>query len=187
LFALVLAFSGCYLVVGGYNLNLLKMNCLGIMGGLTSALCMACYTLLGERGMHRYRPETIIFYALAFAAITWHILYPPFHYLVAGFSSKQWCLVGYICVFGPIIPFGVYFLGVNYIRSTRAIITVTLEPISAGVMAFFLLGEALEFLQVLGGILVISAIVLLQVQQEQHLMSPEAIRSQRKGERIPGT
>jgi drug/metabolite transporter (DMT)-like permease len=187
LIALILAFSGCYLVVGGYNLDLLAMNRLGIMGGLASAVCLAGYTLLGERGMHRYRPGTIIFYALAFAAVTWHILYPPFHYVIAGFSPRQWWLAAYICVMGTIIPFGLYFLGINYIRSTRAIITVTLEPISAGVMAFFLLGEALEFLQILGGALVITAIVLLQMQQEQDQMAPDSIRSRLAGEGVPGT
>jgi len=38
---------------------------------------------------------------------------------------------------GTILPFGLYFMGINYIRSTRALITATLEPISAGFMAFF--------------------------------------------------
>jgi drug/metabolite transporter (DMT)-like permease len=176
--ALVLAFSGCYLVAGGYNLQLLQMNRLGIIGGLAAAVCFAGYTLLGERVMHRYRPWTVLFYALAFSALTWHILYPPFHYIGAGFTLTQWVWILYISVVGTIIPFGLFFVGINYIRSTRASITATLEPISAGFMAFFLLGEAMELLQVLGGGLVIGAIVLLQVKREQGKMAPELIRTQ---------
>lgn len=178
--ALLLAFSGCYLVVGGYNLQLLQMNRLGVMGGLAAAVCFAGYTLLGERGMHRYRPWTILFYALAFSALTWHLLYPPFHYMAAGFSLTQWAWILYISVVGTIFPFGLFFLGINHIRSTRASITATLEPISAGFMAFFLLGEAMELLQVVGGALVIAAIVSLQVQQEQDELAPELIRSHRR-------
>jgi drug/metabolite transporter (DMT)-like permease len=177
--ALLLAFSGCYLVMGGYNLQLLQMNRLGIMAGLAAAVCFAGYTLLGERGMHRYRPWTVLFYALAFSALTWHILYPPFHYIAAGFSLTQWGWILYITLVGTIFPFGLFFVGINYIRSTRASITATLEPISAGFMAFFLLGEYMELLQILGGGLVIGAIVLLQVQREQDGMSPELIRTQR--------
>jgi len=177
--ALLLAFSGCYLVVGGYNLQLLQMNRLGIMGGLGAAVCFAGYTLLGERGMHRYRPWTVLFYALAFSALTWHILYAPFHYMVAGFSLTQWGWILYITVMGTIIPFGLFFVGINYLRSTRASITATLEPISAGFMAFFLLGESMELLQVFGGGLLIAAIVLLQVQREQDEMAPELIRTQK--------
>lgn len=177
--ALFLAFGGCYLVVGGYSLHLFLLNRLGIIGGLAAAVGFAAYTLLGERGMHRYEPWTVFFYAIAFSAIVWHILYPPFNYIVAGFDFSQWGWVFYITIVGTIFPFGLYFVGVNYIRSTRAMITANLEPISAGFMAFFLLGETMAFLQILGGILVIGAIVLLQVQQEQDEMIPVLIRNQK--------
>lgn len=174
--SLVFAFGGCYLVVGGYSLQFLRMNRLGIMGGLASAVCFAGYSLLGERGMHRYRPWTVLFYAVAFAAVTWHIVYHPFHYLTAGYSWSQWGWMLYISVIGTVAPFGLYFMGINYIRSTRASITATLEPISAGFIAFVILGETLELLQMLGGALVIAAIILLQWQQEKDEMAPVAIR-----------
>jgi drug/metabolite transporter (DMT)-like permease len=79
---------------------------------------------------------------------------------------------------GTAIPFGLYFVGINYIRSTRASITATLEPISAGLIAYLFLGEILEPLQILGGVLVIAAIVLLQLQSEQDELTPELIRAQ---------
>ncbi len=180
LIALFSALSGCYLVVGGYNLQLLQMNRLGIAGGLISAITFAGYTLLGERAMHRYQPWTILFYALAFAALTWHIIYPPFHYLTVRFSVVQWMGLLYITVVGTVLPFGLFFMGVNYIRATRASITATLEPISAGFIAFFALGEKMAFLQMIGGTLVIAAVILLQFQQEQDEMAPAMIRTKRK-------
>ncbi len=143
-------------------------------------MSFASYTLLGERGMHRYPPWTVLFYALAFSAIVWNILHPPFHFLTAGFSLAQWGWFTHVAVVGTILPFGLYFVGINYIRSTRAIITATFEPIAAGVLAFLLLGEAMELLQILGGIFVICAIVLLQVQREQDETAPALIRVQRK-------
>lgn len=181
--ALALAFCGCYFVVGGYNLELLHMNHLGIMSGLASAVAFALYSLMGERGMHRYSPWTVLFYAMSFASLTWHILYPPFRYLSAGYSGVQWAWIFYIAVAGTILPFGLYLTGVNYIRSTRASITATLEPISAGFIAFFALGEAMEPLQVFGGVLVISAIVVLQLQQERVEMAPAVIRARGRREK----
>jgi len=175
--AIVLAFGGCYLVVGGYNVQFLHLNRLGIMSGLASAVCFASYSLLGERGMHRYDPWTVLFYAITFATLSWHIFYSPFHYMTAGYTWGQWGWMSYIAVFGTFIPFGLYFVGINYIRSTQASITATLEPISAGLMAFIILGEAMEWLQILGGVLVISAIVLLQLQREQNEMAPAEIRA----------
>jgi drug/metabolite transporter (DMT)-like permease len=79
---------------------------------------------------------------------------------------------------GTAIPFGLYFVGINYIRSTRASITATLEPISAGFIAYLFLGEILDPLQILGGALVVTAIVLLQLQSEQDELTPELIRAQ---------
>jgi drug/metabolite transporter (DMT)-like permease len=177
--ALFLAFGGCFLVVGGYNLALLQMNLLGILGGLTSAITFAGYSLLGERAMHRYRPWTVIFYALAFSALTWHVVYPPFTYIRAGYGLAQWGWIFYIAVVGTILPFGLFFAGINYLRSTRASITATLEPIFAGFLAFILLGERLLLLQVIGGSMVILAIVLLQLQQEHDELVPALIRTQK--------
>jgi len=178
--ALFLAMAGCYLVVGGYDLQLLHMNRLGIMWGLIAAVSFASYTLLGERGMHRYRPWTVIFYAFLFASISLNLIYEPFSYLRAGYSVNQWACLLYIVIIGTILPFGLYFIGVNHIRSTRTMITATLEPISAAFMAFFLLGEVLEPLQILGGILVVAAIVLLQLQKEQDELAPELIRARKE-------
>ncbi len=175
--ALVLSLSGCYLIVGGYDLDLLKMNSAGILSGLCSALCFATYTLSAERGMHRYSPWTVLFYSLLFAALSMNIFYRPLGYLWAGYTFSQWMWLTYISVMGTLIPFGLFFIGVNHIRSTRAAITATLEPVSAGFIAYLFLREALAPLQILGGALVVGAIVLLQFRQEQDDLAPALIRA----------
>ena len=175
--SLLLSLTGCYLVVGGYDFNLLRMNWVGIISALTSAGCFAAYTLLGEKGMHRYTPWTVLFYAFFFATLSWHIFYPPFHYLRAGYSLGQWGWLLYISVMGTVLPFALFFMGINLIRSTRASITATLEPISAGLFAYFFLGEGLSPLQIAGGVMVVGAIVLLQLKQEQDDLAPARIRA----------
>lgn len=175
--ALGLALGGCYLVVGAYNLELFTMNRLGILGGLAAAVSYTAYALLGERAMRRYPPWTVVFYALLFASFTWNVIHEPFKYLWARYTAEQWTWILYISLVGTVLPFGLYFVGINYIRSTRAMITATLEPIAAGLMASFFLHETLEPLQLLGASLVIAAVVLLQLHQEQDTLSPEIIRS----------
>lgn len=92
----------------------------------------------------------------------------------------QWGLIVYVAVLGTLIPFALYFEGINLIRSTRASITATLEPISAAMISFFVLGETLEPLQILGGALVIGAIILLQLRKEYDDATPELIRRRRQ-------
>jgi drug/metabolite transporter (DMT)-like permease len=180
--ALFLAIAGCYLVAGGYNLELLHMNRLGILWGLIAAVSFASYTLLGERGMYHYHPWTVIFYAFCFAALSLNIIHKPFNYLYTSYNAEQWWYLFYIITIGTILPFSLYFIGVNYIRSTRTMITATLEPISAAFMAYFLLGEVLEPLQVAGGLSVVAAIVVLQLQKEHDEMAPERIREKEMDE-----
>jgi drug/metabolite transporter, DME family len=175
---------GCYLVVGAYNLDLLSLNREGVAFGLSAAVAFAWYSILGEKGMHRYQPWTVLFYALLFAAIFWNSAHffwsaapKPFEAFGQSYSPSAWGLILYIAILGTIVPFGLYFEAINLIRSTRASITATLEPISAGIIAFLFLGEALEPLQVFGGALVITAVILLQLRREYDYKTPALVRS----------
>jgi drug/metabolite transporter, DME family len=183
-FAVCCATIGCYLVVGGYNLDLFSLNREGVLCGFTCAVAFAWYSLYGEKGMRRYPPWTVLFYAILFAAIFWNSVHPlweaaprPFEAFGQTYSPGDWGLILYIAILGTIVPFGLYFDGISLIRSTRASITATLEPISAGIISFFFLGETLEPLQVLGMVLVIAAVILLQLRREVDYRTPAVIRS----------
>jgi drug/metabolite transporter (DMT)-like permease len=85
----------------------------------------------------------------------------------------------YIAIFSTLIPFGLYFKGIERVRATRASITATWEPVVAGITAYLVLGEIMSPLQVMGGLGVIAAIVLLQVAKEK-TSSPSPIEMRPK-------
>ena len=177
LIALIGATFGCYLVVGAYNLEILSMNIVGIISGLLSALTFAWYAIHGEYGMRRYNPRTVLFYALLFGAVVWNILHPPLEAFMHAYSPVQWLWILYIGVMGTLVPFGLYLEGINLIRSTRASITATLEPITAGIISYIFLNEIMEIPQIAGGVIVIASIILLQLNQEQDDKAPSIIRA----------
>jgi drug/metabolite transporter (DMT)-like permease len=176
LVALILALGGCFLVVGGLGTALGAINLRGLLWGLGAAVSFAAYTLLGERTMHRYSPWTVLLYTLAFAALTCHALDPSFDYAGTDRNAGQWARMAFVAVLGTAVPFGLYFAGIDLIRASRASITATSEPIFAGVAAFVLLGETLGLLQILGGGLVIGAVILLQLKHEADDRAPQRIR-----------
>lgn len=178
LIALVCATIGCYLVVGAYDLNLLSLNRIGIVAGLLSAVTFAWYSLQGEYGMRRHHPLTIHFYAILFAAVTWNIIYPPLEAFRHAYRSIEWFWILYIALFGTLVPFWLYFAGINLIRSARASITATLEPITAGLLSYLFLGEVMAPLQIFGGILVIASVILLQLKREQDRKTPALLKAQ---------
>lgn len=157
---------GCFFVVGAYNVELLTLNRSGIIGGILAAMAFAAYSLLSEYGMRKYSPWTVLFYGLLFASLIWNILHPPLAAILQTHSPIQWWWILFIATLGTIIPFGLYFEGINLIRSTHASVTATLEPITAGIISSLFLGEFLSLLQILGGLLVIASIVMLQWKTE---------------------
>ncbi len=175
--ALLLALLGCYFTVGGYRLDLLRLNRIGIVSGLISSLFFSFYALYGEKGLKKYAPWTLLLYGFGFGAIFYWVLISPMKVITQGYSFKIWMAFLYIAVFSTLIPFGLYFKGIERVRATRASITATWEPVVAGATAYLVLGEVLSPLQVVGGIGVIAAIVLLQIAQEKAApSSPMEIR-----------
>jgi drug/metabolite transporter (DMT)-like permease len=67
-------------------------------------------------------------------------------------------------------------MGISLIRSTRASVTATLEPITAAFIAWIFLGEYLGLLQMLGGALVIASITILQLKREYDQTTASIIR-----------
>jgi drug/metabolite transporter (DMT)-like permease len=148
------------------------LNIEGVIAGVLSAVCFSLYSLLGERAMGRYSPWTVLFYALVFAAVLFNIAMPIKNIMVWK-ADLRWCLsVVYVIVCGTALPFGLYYMGIEHLRSTRAAIVATLEPISAGFLSFIFLGEFLTPWQIVGGLLVIAAIIIIQARREIDLEAP---------------
>jgi len=160
--AMAATLFGCALVVEAYNPQALALNRTGVVGGLLAAVAFAVYSLLSEYGMRRYAPWTVLVYAMLFAALGWNILHAPMEAFRADHDLLEWGWIAFIALFGTILPFGLYFKGIHLIRSTHAAITATLEPVTAGLIAYLLLDEVMGPIQILGGIIVLAAIIWLQ-------------------------
>ncbi len=174
--ALALAVAGSYLVVGGYNVELAGLNRWGVAWGLAAAVSFAFYCVYSEYGLRSYPPWTVLCYALVGAAATWTAALGPARLLSLGWDTRSWTLVAYSASFGTLVPFGLFAYGVEHLRATRATIVATAEPVLAAVFAYLWLGEQLEGWQLVGGALVLAAVVWLQRQREHDRLAPAALR-----------
>lgn len=165
--SLLLAVLGCYFVVGGYQFDLLRLNKVGIMSGVASSLFFTFYALYGEKGLKKYDAWTLILYGFGFATLFYWIIISPMKFITGGYTLKVWIAFIYIGIFATLLPFGFYFKGIERVRATRGSITATWEPVVAGLTAYIFLGEVLYPLQVLGGMGVIAALILLQISREK--------------------
>ncbi|MGO9314655.1 MAG: DMT family transporter [Syntrophobacteraceae bacterium] len=176
LLAIMLSVSGCCLAVGIHNVNVLALNRRGIAAGVLSGLAYAWYAIYGERGMRRYDPWTVVFYAFLFASLFWNIALEPFGAFRVRYTGVQWFWVIYIVVFGTAVPYCLYTTGISLVRSTRASVAATVEPIAAAFISWIFLGEHLDLLQITGGALVIASVIILQLRREYDDTTSSLIR-----------
>jgi len=165
--AILLAVTGCFLVAGGYDVQLARLSGNGVAWGLAAAVAFAAYSLLGARLMRRISPLTVLFYALAFAAFSLNLVAPPFGF--APYLARDPLTAGklvYVALFGTVAPFGLYFAGVKLVGAPRASVVAMAEPLFSALFAYAALGELFEAPQIAGGVLLIGAVIALSRLRE---------------------
>ena len=98
----------------------------------------------------------------ALTAVFWLIVNPPWKIVAAHYAPAQWLFLFVFSMLSVLGAFSLYFLGLQHLEPTRAIIASCLEPVFSILLAALLLGEVLRPIQILGIVLVLAAIVIVQ-------------------------
>ena len=159
--SLMLAFLGCLLVTGAYNVANAQLTWRGLLVGLGTGATYGLFTIIGKDVLKRYDSWTVLTYAFGFAALTLFILQPGAAASMFAMPTGAWLWVITLVLASTVTGFGLYARGLKYLSASAASITATLEPVIATGFAFALLGQVIEPVQMLGGALVIAAVILL--------------------------
>src|SRR5579859_4632055 len=164
--AVAVAIAGIALtigMVGGKSASPLRLDSYGLIAALLASFSFAFYNVGGHRILARYDRWRVLTWTLASASVFWLVVNPPWKVIAAHYAPTQW---GFLFVFSMISvlgAFSLYFLGLQYLEPTRAIITSCLEPVFSILLTAGLLGEGVSIIQTLGIALVISAILIVQL------------------------
>lgn len=162
--AAIVTLAGAGLVVRAHGAGSLGFHAVGVMAAILSALTFAFYSLWARRMAPRVSPWTGLTYSLGSAALFWIPVAPPWTFLSAEHPPRMWLSFAVVVVFGTLVPFGLYLAGLRWISAAHANITSTIEPVVAAAGAYVVLGEALAWPQLLGGLLVLSGVGALQIR-----------------------
>ena len=162
-----LAVTGIALVIGivGGRSNsgsALRLDSYGILAALLASFSFAFYNVAGHRILARYDRWRVLVWTLAAAAAFWLIVNPPWKVAAARYIPAQCLFLFVFSMISVLGAFSLYFLGLQYLEPTRAIIASCLEPVFSIVLAALLLGETLRPIQTLGIVFVLAAIVMVQ-------------------------
>lgn len=159
--SIVTAIIGGYLIVKGTGSQGLAITRPGLLVGLASAWFFAFYTIYGKYGMRRYSPWTLLCWGMGAGSLIWCLYQWPWQTFLQH-SITEWGFFLYIAVFATIVPFGLFFKGLQQLTPVVTGVTSTMEPVLAGLMAFLILGETLTIWQIIGSLLIVIAVTLLQ-------------------------
>lgn len=163
--AVALSVTGCALMVGVLGQAGLAISAEGLAWGLASAVFFAGYTLMGRYAAGRYSPWTLLAYGLASATVFWLLVLGGPGPIVSLLSdARALAAVSVVALVSTVVPFAAFLKALHLIEATKASITSTVEPVIAGIIAWFVFGEHLDVLQILGGALVIVAVLLSQAR-----------------------
>ncbi|MGD0267786.1 MAG: EamA family transporter [Candidatus Sulfotelmatobacter sp.] len=165
--AVALAVTGIALVIGivGPKSNggqSLRLDSYGVIAALLASFSFAFYNVSGHRILARYDRWRVLVWTLTAAAVFWLVVNPPWKVVAAHYAPAQWLFLFVFSMISVLGAFSLYFLGLQYLEPTRAIIASCLEPVFSIILAALLLGEVLHLIQTLGIIFVLAAIVIVQ-------------------------
>jgi drug/metabolite transporter (DMT)-like permease len=150
-------------IVGGKTASPLHLDSYGFLAALLASFSFAFYNVGGHRLLARYDRWRVLTWTLTSASVFWLVLNPPWKVVAAHYAPAQWAFLFVFSMISVLGSFSLYFLGLQHLEPTRAIIASCLEPVFSILLAAALLGEVVRPVQTLGIVLVLSAIVIVQL------------------------
>jgi drug/metabolite transporter, DME family len=163
--AVGVAITGIALTIGilGGKSSVLHLDSYGVFAALLAAFSFAFYNVGGHSVLARHDRWRVLVWTLISASVFWLVVNPPGKIAAAHYSSAQWAFLFVFSMISVLGAFSLYFLGLQHLEPTRAIIASCLEPVFSILLTAALLGEGVRPVQTVGIVLVLSAIVIVQL------------------------
>jgi drug/metabolite transporter (DMT)-like permease len=164
--AVAVAITGIVLTIGiagGKSGAAFRLDTFGVIAGLVASFSFAFYNVAGHHVLARYDRWRVLTWTLVAASVFWLAVNPPWKVFAAHYTAAQWTFLLVFSMISVLCAFSLYFLGLQHLEPTRAIITSCLEPVFSILLAAMFLSETVRPVQTLGIILVLAAIVIVQL------------------------
>ena len=164
IFAIALALVGCTLVTGVFT-DTLSLSPMGLLTGLGAGFGYALYSIFGRYALQRgYHTLTVNFWTFFLSALSMIPLTDPgyiFEKITGG--TFPWGTVILLSVVSSLLPYMLYTYGLSGIPSGQASVIASVEPVAATLVGLVAFDEELDLWNVVGICLVLSAIVVLNL------------------------
>ncbi len=163
--AVVLAILGAALATGAL-VGQFIFDPLGILAALGSATCFAFITIFSKPFASRYDSLAFTGYAFAAMALFYFLVAPWAVVELLGQQPRAAAGVALYAVALGVVPTVLYFYSLRHVAPTTATVVLSFEIVVASSLGWLLLGEPLAAWQIVGGAIVIAAVVLMERSQD---------------------
>jgi drug/metabolite transporter (DMT)-like permease len=167
--ALTASFAGVAMLVGGAPFQLSWALVWPLVLALASPTIYTGYILIGERVMSSVPAVAASAVIMSGAALAFCLLAALNHELGLPRSVNGWAVAIGIALIPTMVAISLFLAGLPRVGAARAALLSTLEPVVTVGLAVLVLGDRLSIVQVIGGVLVILAVILVQAA---HLWRP---------------
>lgn len=168
-FALIINIIGCFLMVTGGNLSYLKISAAGILFGVAAAFLYSLVTIIGKIASGSIHPFTVVFYSFLFGWLTLGIITSPWEAIANLSGFKFWI---YSFGYGLIPTVGSYLFYMGGLRKNLEIskvpIIASVETVVATLIGVAVFDETLNFISILGIIILLSSIVIMNIKLKNY-------------------
>lgn len=158
--ALIICTAGLVLLLG---VSFSGANLEGVLSVLGAALIYSCYIVIGNRILKDVEPLVTSLYVCTAAGLTFVAYGLGRGELLFALAPQGWLAIVGIAIFPTVIAVLGFFTGLRLIGATNASIISMLEPLITVLLSALLLGESVTPLQGLGGGILLSGALILQL------------------------
>lgn len=163
--ALVLSFAGIGVMVGMPGAEAVDWR--GVALALSAALVYGIYIPIMRvlQKDHPVAPPSA--YSKIGASLAFLMLSVFDQSFTWRLAPEAWMTIGALAVFSTVLPSVFFLMGLIRLGPVRVAIVSTVEPFLTGLLAIVVLGQPLTWPTIVGGALIIGAVVLLQFRRER--------------------
>jgi drug/metabolite transporter (DMT)-like permease len=155
--SLAMAIMGLLLLLWG-DLTVEKVS--AIFWGVGAAITYAVYVLVSGELQRNVKPLSSSVYVITAAAFALLGYHQPNLGRLSQLGQQEWLCIFGIATIGTIMPLTLFLSGMQKITSSKASIIVMIEPVTAAIAGWLIVGESLAPRQVMGAVIVIGALLL---------------------------
>ncbi len=131
---------------------------------IVAVLAWAFYTVYGKPLVEKYGTFRVTAYTIGAGTL----MYFPFGlYRLIGTDLSQitpqgWWALLYISILTSVIGYSIWYWLLKYMEASKASVIVNIQPIIAGILGYYMLGEVITWQFVGGGVVILLGVYLTQ-------------------------